>query len=539
MSALAPSGPADVVAVERPAEALAAAGVLGLAFQWLFWGAVPGVSFPLFVALVVAAVWRTARRHDARAARSSVALAGVAVLLAGGVAVRAEPLTAAANVLVVLGLLAMLVHAFGSDRWVAYGLRDWALAALRLTGHEATGAPRLLAAVASRTGDEPRSGWVRGRLLPIARGLVLAAPVVALLAVLLASADAVFATRLTELTSMLPRPGEAVGRVVLAGGVAYVAAGGLWHLSQRLAHDPGDRLLADQPVPKVLGFPEAATVLVSVNALLGAFVAVQLRYFFGGHDALVAEGFTYAEYARRGFGELVVVAAISLALHLALAGLTRRETPARRWALTVLSAVLTALVLVILASAFQRLVLYEEAFGFTRLRIAVHVFMVWLGLLFVGLLGLQLADRVRLFLLAGLVAVVGFAATLNVIGVDPLIARHNVARAAQGAELDTAYLQGLSADAVPELVGMLPELEPALAGEVAGVVGCLAERRDPGDWRSLTVAHLRADAALERMAPRHRVACPAPRPTREEPGPAPPRPESAPAGEPPSAAPGA
>lgn len=254
------------------------------------------------------------------------------MLLAGGVAVRAEPLTTTANIFVVLGLLAMLVHAFGSDRWLTYGLRDWALAAPRLCGHEATGTPRLV--MAAHRASVGTTEQARGVALPVVRGLLLAAPVVVVLAALLASADAVFASRLTDLSQALPQPEEAFGRLLLALVVAYAAAGGLWHLSQRSDR----RVLGGQPVPRLLGFPEAATVLVSVNVLLAGFVAIQLRYFFGGQEALLAEGLTYAEYARRGFGELLFVAAISLALHLALAGLTRRETSTQRWAFTVLTA---------------------------------------------------------------------------------------------------------------------------------------------------------------------------------------------------------
>lgn len=523
MSSLASSGPVDVVSAERPAEVLAVAGGLGLAFQWLFWDATPGLSAPIFVALTLAGVWWTARRQGIGAARSSVGLSVVAMVLATGVAVRAEPLTTVATIVVVLGLLAMLVHAFGSDRWLTYGLRDWALAALRLCGHEATAAPRLVVGVANQALGRP-SGAVRGRVVPLLRGVALAVPVMALLAVLLASADEVFASRLSELTGVLPRPGEGIGRLVLALVVAYAAAGGLWHLSQRRVA----RVLGDQPVPKVLGLGEAATVLVGVNALLAGFVAIQLRYFFGGHEAVVAEGLTYAEYARRGFGELVVVAGLALVLHLALVGLTHQDTPRSRWILAALTGLLTGLVLVILVSAFQRLLLYEAAFGFTRLRIAVQVFMVWLGLLLACLLGLQLVQRVRMVLLAGMVAVVGFAATLTVIGVDGLIARHNVARATQGAELDAVYLQGLSADAVPELVALLPELDEPVAGQVAAVVGCLRERHGTGDWRSATWAHVRARAALDSVPDRHRVPCAVPRPAPREPRSAPPRQDAAP-----------
>lgn len=293
----------------------------------------------------------------------------------------------------------------------------------------------------------------------------------------------------------LPRVDETVGRLLLATIVAYAAAGGLWHLLR----DRQERVIADQAVPRVLGFTEAAIVLGSVNALFAGFVGIQLRYFFGGHAAVTAGPLTFAEYARRGFGELVAVAAVSLAVHLVLAGLTRRETRAQRRAFTVLTAALTCLVLVILGSAFERLLLYEQAFGFTRLRTAVHVFMVWLALLLIAVLLLELADRLRLFLVVSIVAAVGFAATLNVVGVDAVIARQNLARATHGAELDLGYLHQLSPDAVPGLVAALPTLPPSLADDVAVVAACIAQGADEADWRSWRLADVRARTAVAQL----------------------------------------
>ena len=59
----------------------------------------------------------------------------------------------------------------------------------------------------------------------------------------------------------------------------------------------------------------SGVVLAAVDLLFLAFVAVQFRYLFGGTE-LVREvtGLSYAEYARRGFFELVAVAALSLPL---------------------------------------------------------------------------------------------------------------------------------------------------------------------------------------------------------------------------------
>lgn len=479
---------ADAISsARRPAEVLGAAVGVGMLFQLLFWGAAPGISFPVFVLALLGAIWWVADREGLPVAGSSLAISAASLLSASTVAVRAEPMTAAVNGLVAVGLLAVLVQAFGSERWLRYGMRDWLLAVLRLSGHEVTGAPTLVAQAQRST----QTSW-RRRAVPVLRGVGLAAPIVLLMGALLAAADTVFAAKLTSAAVVLPRMDQAAGRLLLALIVAYVVAGGLWHLVQR---EDGP-ILADQAVPRILGFTEAAVVLASVNLLFATFVVVQLRYFFGGQAGIVVGGLTFAEYARRGFGELVVVAAISLGLHLALAGLTKRETPVQRWLFTALTAALSCMVLVILASAFQRLLLYEAAFGFTRLRTFVHVFMVWLGVLLVFLVVLELVDRVRLFLLASIIAVVGFALTLNVVGIDALIARHNVARAVAGAELDTWYLGSLSPDAVPTLVAALPSLDEPLAAAVADVVRCIQSDSRSGDWRSLRLSDRRAQAAV-------------------------------------------
>jgi len=83
-------------------------------------------------------------------------------------------------------------------------------------------------------------------------------------------------------------------------------------------------------------------------------------------------------------------------------------------------------VLVILASAWLRLQLYETAYGFTRLRTYTHVFIPWMAalLLFTILLEiLRRGGRFALFL-PGVFA--GFILTLGIINVDGLIVRQNV-----------------------------------------------------------------------------------------------------------------
>ena len=117
-------------------------------------------------------------------------------------------------------------------------------------------------------------------------------------------------------------------------------------------------------LPFRLGFGETATILTLINALFIFFVWVQLAYLFGGRANITIEGFTYAEYARRGFFELVTVAVLTFMLVLGLHWFSHRQTNGQtRW-FNGLSSVMASLVLVLLASAFLRLQLYELTYGF-------------------------------------------------------------------------------------------------------------------------------------------------------------------------------
>jgi hypothetical protein len=106
---------------------------------------------------------------------------------------------------------------------------------------------------------------------------------------------------------------------------------------------------------------------------------------------------------------------------------------------------------VILVSAFQRLQLYEGAYGFSRLRTYTHVFMVWIGVLLAAIVVLEILKKSRMFALAVVLAAFGFGITLNIMNVDGFIARQNIARAVSGSDVDVAYLVSLSNDAIPEL----------------------------------------------------------------------------------------
>jgi hypothetical protein len=188
---------------------------------------------------------------------------------------------------------------------------------------------------------------------------------------------------------------------------------------------------------------------------------------------------------------------ISLLIYLGLSAITRRSPGQQRGTFSGLGIGLLALVATILVSAFQRLLLYEAAYGFSRLRTYTHVFMVWVGVLLAATVVLELLRRQRAFALALAVVCVGFGLTVCLLNVDGFITRQNVARAMQvqalgqaagGAEqeLDTGYLVSLSDDVTPALIELynLQSLPVRLHNEVGSVLACRSAIADR-DKRSI------------------------------------------------------
>ena len=287
----------------------------------------------------------------------------------------------------------------------------------------------------------------------IVRGLVIALPIVLVLAVLLGSADPIFNQKLQAILKIfnIERLGEYLFRLFYILVLAYLLAGAYLNA---FTQSRDEKLLGTEKpwMAPFLGWVEAIIILGAIDALFAVFVGIQFKYFFGGQVNIHLDGYTYAEYARKGFFELIAVAVISLLILQVLSSITRRLQKKEGLAFSGLSVGLVVLVVIILVSAFQRLQLYESAYGFSRIRIYSHILMIWLGVLLVATVLIEILRRQRLFPLAIVVSLIGFGATITLINVDQFIVRENIARSQAGQELDVPYLVSLSDDAVPYLV---------------------------------------------------------------------------------------
>jgi hypothetical protein len=228
----------------------------------------------------------------------------------------------------------------------------------------------------------PVARELSGRASPraVARAVILIAPVAAILAILLGSADPVF-RRYVHVPSIAPDvwPPHVIAITVGALSLATLIA-------ISLREPSGMGAAAQRPLSaRWVRTGEWVGLLAVVDALFAIFVVIQFAVFFGGRTRVLQEqGLTYAEYARGGFWQLLGAAGIAGAvLAFTWLALPRPSPAGIRRAFLRLGLTLIALVGVVLASAFQRLSLYEDAYGLTELRILVHTTIVALAALFV------------------------------------------------------------------------------------------------------------------------------------------------------------
>jgi hypothetical protein len=459
--------------LHRPTALLAIALTIGLFAERLLYGRTPGLAVPIMVALLLLALAWVAHGEERPANPANLWVGGAALLFAGLVAVRASPLLTLLNLLAVGGLLLLQVTLYRAESLAR--LDAWRVSAgALLAGVEAALVPAPLTVSAFR-----RMGGLsvhaRGALV-LVRGSLLAAPVLLVFTGLLAMADGVFASYVGDLARLrLPFDlAELTWRLIWSLVIAWGVAGAMLialrehPLGSLLGPRPAVRLPAEgetQPLSpgsplRVLGFGEALVVLLLVNGLFAVFMLIQGAYLFGGLDTLARTGLSFAEYARRGFFELVAVAVLSLGLLWGLATLTRRSEPWQAQAFVGASAAMIGLVLGMLGSAALRMWLYEQAYGFTLLRLLTHSWMLWLATVLLLFLAALLYDRPRWFSLGLPAAAACYLLALNLLSPEAMIVRENLARYAVTGDLDSAYLMTLSPDATPAIVAALPQLGP-------------------------------------------------------------------------------
>jgi hypothetical protein len=451
---------------------LVAGLALGLLAELVLDGPAFGIGIPIVVLAILGAGWWIRRPGRALDPLDAWLPTG-AVVLAALVAVRGDPLLAGLDSALALALAGAALAAFSGLAVTRRSASVIAMTAAWILEAVLVGAARAIDRTKPSREALPRSlpTWVA----PVGRGLVIGVPLGLIFVVLFASADPIFREGVADLLGFRIDLGDLPGRLMftlaagwLLAGMVSIAGMGLPDL-ERSSLGAAARSGAFATT-RSLGLPEALVILAVIDLVVGAFVGLQVAYLFGGLDTLQAAGVTYAQYARRGFFELVAAASLAVTVVAVIEVMVERR--ARVYVAMLVALIgLTGLVLV---SASLRLGLYQAAYGWTELRLYVLAAIVTMGATLVVMVGLVLSDRSRWLghslAALGLVSVVG----LNLLAPAAFVAARNIERFVNPSlvppdghsGLDAEYLAVLPDDAIPVMVEALPSLPGPEAAEV-------------------------------------------------------------------------
>jgi len=289
----------------------------------------------------------------------------------------------------------------------------------------------------------------KSRVLPkVFIGILISVPILAIIIWLLSSADIVFKNLFLNIPISKIIKHFLVIIIVLVYTICF-----LWALLK--AFDERERPTYSKIKWKLFFDPVILlTILILINAIYATFSIIQFAYLFGGSSFVLPSSYTYAEYARRGFFELIVVSIINFGILIFGITFVKKDSKRIFVAIRTFLTFLGIFTFILLISAFYRMLVYEQAYGFTYLRIFVQTFMIMLFFLFViNIIYIwypKLPIIKSYFIISLAIYII-----MNFANVDIMVAKNNINRYFKTGQIDVVYLKGLSYDAIPEMQRLL------------------------------------------------------------------------------------
>lgn len=333
-------------------------------------------------------------------------------------------------------------------------------------------------------------------------GLVITVPVTAIIAVLLSSSDLMFENLMDTIFS------DSLSKIFLfflqfAVGIPisfylYGMLRGGAKANERYAPNDEKQFAHTKAVRFInpIVFCSAVTPICILYLLY--FIA-QSGYFLSAFSNLLPDGFSYAEYARRGFFELFVVTLINLATIGCMLLFSKRNEDKVPVGIKFFTITISVFTLLLIATALSKMVMYIGAYGLTQLRVYTSWFMILLALIMLCIILCTLFPKLNPSKIIIYTFIVMFG-VLCFSDVDAKIAQYNVNDYQSGAleEVDIGMFYDLSPSAAEYV---LPLLETSDEGfeynRVVRYLSYVYEQTETDDLRTVNYSDCRIHSILE------------------------------------------
>lgn len=419
--------------------------VLAVSFDILIAQPFVGISYPIFILVLLAAVYGNTRTLLAKETRSGWLLVFPVIALAMTWFIFTNQVLRMLNSLVVPILLVahiLLVTKNSRHEWFrVYFLKDICRGLIVRPLQNAAKPFAVVWALARQESDVASRTVFRKVIL----GVVFTLPLLIIVVMLLAAADQVFGYFIDYIMANISIA-KIIRHSLIMGIVTLPAFSFIWGLK----NNRGEQVPCEAGTKKIdeIIVISGLCVLSSVYVL---FSVIQFSYLFGNFADRLPDGLTYAAYARRGFFELVAVVLINTGIIVGAINFTATTARGPELVLKGLNSVLVLSTFVMLLSAHYRMSLYEESFGYTYLRVFTHGFMIMVFAMLCATFYRVWSDKIKLAKWLAVIGLISYV-TINYANVDTFIARKNVERFYRTGSIDVYYMAELSDEALPYLL---------------------------------------------------------------------------------------
>ncbi len=291
---------------------------------------------------------------------------------------------------------------------------------------------------------------IAGTIVKAFLGILVSIPLFMLVANLLASADSGFGDLLFDLSWNIR---EDVFHFIWTLVLSLPVGCYLYGVIYGSANKRGTGMISKEGVIstcKVFAVIPTVSIYAALTGLCllyVMFISLQGSYYISALRGVLPEGFTYSEFARSGFFELVQISLINICI----LGAAELFSKSKGRLLKGYRFVVSLLTIFLIITAMTKMVLYIDAYGLTQLRVISSAFMIFLAVVFLMII----IHQFRQFPLVW-TTVITLALGITVLAMsnmDGQIARYNLNRYQAGTlqDLPEVTLSRCGASAVPEI----------------------------------------------------------------------------------------
>ena len=343
------------------------------------------------------------------------------------------------------------------------------------------------------------------KIFKILKAILISLPIVAIVIILLMSADSIFADLFSGIFELIGKIKSFAGLTNIAGRITVIIilflffAGFLINISSKNTMFTQEDEEQESHGIKIENIT-INTILTILNIIYLIFSTIQFTSLFSQIGN--AEGFNYAEYAREGFFQLMFVSFINFGV-LFVANINKKEIEINsKIYKKMMSLLIIVFTIIIIISAFYRMNLYEQEYGYTYLRLFVYFILATEVILTIPIILYILEKNINL-LKSSIIIVTTMYVVLNFINIDNLIAKRNIDRYFENSgkrTIDIDYLmENTGTDAVQEMLRLLNAKDKKISRRIKEYLKSGKEEYEDKKkyWQEFNLSKLNAEILLE------------------------------------------